>query len=67
VTQKNAYLLTYRSYLLRFWREGPDGSWRILLVNSEDGSRRGFADLDHLVAYLQAQLEQLDSGTAGEA
>jgi len=67
VTQKNASGFTYRSYLLRFWREGPDGPWRILLVNSEDGSRRGFADLDHLVAHLQAQLEQLDSGTAGEA
>lgn len=67
MTQKNAYVLTYRSYLLRFWREGADGPWRILLVNSEDGSRRGFADLDHLVAHLQAQLEQLDSGTTGEA
>lgn len=66
MSQHNNYSLTHCSYLLRFWREGKDGPWRILLVNNEDGSRRGFADLNHLVAHLQAQLEQLDSGPTSE-
>ena len=61
MTQKN---LTYRSYLLRLWREGREGPWRISLRSSEGGARRGFADLDHLMAYLQSQLEQLERDAA---
>ncbi len=61
--QKKASSVTYRSYLLRFWQEGAGTPWRISLLAAEDGVRRGFADLDHLVAYLQSQLEQLESGT----
>jgi hypothetical protein len=62
VIQENAAPLTYRNYLLRFWREGTNGPWRISLLAGEEGVRRGFADLDHLVAYLQSQLEQLEAG-----
>lgn len=63
MTQKNSDANTSRSYLLRFWREGLDAPWRILLLSDKDGLRRGFTDLDHLVAYLQSQLEQLESDT----
>lgn len=64
MTQKKPSSVTYRSYLLRFWQEGTGTPWRISLLAADDGVRRGFADLDHLVAYLQSQLEELESGTS---
>jgi hypothetical protein len=53
----------YRAFLLRCWREpgaGPDGesAWRFTLTQPGDkGSRRGFASLEDLVAYLREELE----------
>ena len=41
----------YHAGLLRLWREG--GSWRASLQDAESGERIGFADLDHLFAYLR--------------
>ena len=43
----------YVAYLLRLWRENPEGTWRALLENPNSGEREGFADLAELVAYLE--------------
>jgi hypothetical protein len=54
---------TYRSFLLRCWREtgtGPGGqaTWRFCLVEPGDGeTERGFASLEALVAHLRRELE----------
>jgi hypothetical protein len=49
----------YLSYLLRVWRTGSDESavWRASLENPFTGERRGFAGLEDLFAYLQAQID----------
>ena len=60
----------YRAFLLRCWREvgaGPDGepAWRFALVHAgNEGSGRGFASLEALVAYLKGELEHEDAGAA---
>lgn len=51
----------YRSYLLRCWETGGGGpqrpaTWRFSLQDSETGQKRGFADLEALVTYLQTAL-----------
>ena len=51
--------LDYQSYLLRLWR-APGGAgqpWRASLENPLTGERRGFADLEALVAYLHDEIE----------
>ncbi len=51
--------LAYQSYLLRLWR-APGGAgqpWRASLENTHTGERRGFADLQALVAYLRVETE----------
>jgi hypothetical protein len=51
----------YRAYLLRCWQEGgaaPGGSacWRFSVEEVlRERRRRGFTDLEALVAFLQAQ------------
>jgi hypothetical protein len=44
----------YQSYLLRLWRvdEGEDG-WQASLESTQTGERRGFADLEVMLAYLR--------------
>lgn len=49
----------YRAYLLRLWLErgqaGPSAAvWRFSVEDPRSGERRGFADLDALVAHLAA-------------
>jgi len=62
--------LGYRAFLLRCWQEvggGPDGEpvWRFRLVQPDDqGSGRGFASLDALVAHLREELERGAPGPA---
>ena len=51
----------YHAYLLRWWQAaGADGladlAWRFSLEDPCTGERRGFASLDGLVAFLQAEL-----------
>jgi hypothetical protein len=51
----------YRSYLLTFWeerRQDPAASvvWRFSLEDPRTGQRRGFADLEALMAALQQEL-----------
>ena len=52
----------YLSYLLRLWQENagdlPGGDlplWRASLERPQDGERLGFASLEDLYAYLDAQ------------
>ena len=43
----------YHAWLLRMWRESPYVPWRIALENVSTGERRGFANLEALLAFLQ--------------
>ena len=50
----------YRAYLLRFWEErdrasGHRVAWRFSLEDVHTRERRGFASLEALVAFLEAQ------------
>lgn len=42
----------YYAALLRLWRDGPDGPWHASLRHSAGGEPLGFADIEHLCAYL---------------
>ena len=51
----------YCAYLLRLWEECGDDreqlpTWRCSLEDPHTGDRRGFASLELLIAFLQAQL-----------
>jgi hypothetical protein len=58
---------TYRSYLLRLWRDDQLGSaWRAMLENiAEPGQRHYFKDLESLTAFLLAEQDELPD-TKGE-
>jgi hypothetical protein len=52
---------TYRSFLLTLWQEHSGGSsepavWRFRLEDPRTGQRRGFANLEALVAALQEDI-----------
>ena len=51
--------LRYYSYLLRLWQVDGAGSpiWRASLEDVHTGTRRGFADLESLFAFLKEQVE----------
>lgn len=59
-------LTHYQSYLLRIWRDEPHEAeyspWRFSLENPRTGVRRGFQDLDLLMAFLVDQLQERKSG-----
>ena len=51
----------YQAYLLRFWEtrsqeehNGP-AAWRFSLEHPHTGVRRGFADLEALMAFLESE------------
>lgn len=51
----------YRSYLLTFWEErnrdaAEPAVWRFSLEDPRTGQRRGFADLEAILGFLQAEL-----------
>ncbi len=46
----------YYAYLLRFWREHESG-WRFSLQDPHTETRRGFATLEELIAFLERQME----------
>jgi hypothetical protein len=53
----------YRFYLLACWEERSQGSqgstrWRLSLQDPKTSQRRGFADLEALVAALRRELEE---------
>lgn len=49
----------YHSYVLRFWEERGDTptatAWRFSLEDPQTARRQGFASLEALVAWLQAE------------
>jgi hypothetical protein len=49
----------YLSYLLRLWRSGKDrdSGWRASLESPTTGERQGFASLEALFAFLEAQTD----------
>jgi len=47
---------TYRSYLLRLWRDNPAATWRASLQSSSTEEVRKFADAEQMWAYLKAQM-----------
>ena len=51
----------YHSYLIRLWQEDDKEKmiWRFVLVDLIEGERWGFANLEHLVAFLQEQVDAL--------
>ena len=60
----------YRAYLLTLWEErgrDPDAPvvWRFSLENPRTGERRGFADLEALVAALQREMSGSGGGKDG--
>lgn len=50
----------YRAFVVRLWRvrgrEGPD--WRASLEDAHTGDRHGFADLEHLIEFLEQSLAE---------
>lgn len=58
----------YLSYLLRLWRVTIAGraTWRASLECPHSGERLGFADLDSLWAFLQAQMQPGDGPSRSE-
>jgi hypothetical protein len=50
----------YLSYLLRLWQtsDGKKTVWRASLQSPSSEERHGFASLEELVSFLQAQAEQ---------
>jgi hypothetical protein len=55
----------YWSYLLRLWKSGQndESACRASLESPMTGERRGFANLQDLFAFLQAQAEGLAGPT----
>ena len=52
----------YISYLLRMWRSGQDeATWQASLESPLTGERQGFAGLEELWAFLQAQTDVRDN------
>jgi hypothetical protein len=63
--QTNPPTRQYHAYLLRMWAEpGAAGAayWRFSLENVQTGSRRGFADLAALCAFLQVAGDEAEPG-----
>jgi hypothetical protein len=48
----------YQSYLLRIWKENPDGELRASLQNVASGECRNYASLTDLYDYLSQQAER---------
>jgi hypothetical protein len=56
----------YRAFMLRCWevrspQPGGPVTWRFSLEDPHTGEKHGFADLEVLTDFLQAELEQADS------
>jgi hypothetical protein len=48
----------YRAYMLRLWQVRSDGgiAWRASLEDPHTGKRKGFVDLESLLAFLKEPL-----------
>jgi hypothetical protein len=61
VTERQRYL----AYMLRLWQIGEDQMvWRASLDNAHTGARQGFASLESLFVFLEAETDQGSSATA---
>lgn len=52
----------YYAYLIRLWRTGPDGPWRVSLEDAKTGERVGFEDLATACAYLSTKTQEEAGG-----
>ena len=52
----NSQFTTYRSYLLRLWRQSPQGPWCASLENVQTRQINYFARPEELWAFLQAEM-----------
>jgi len=55
--------IRYHAYILRLWQERPattdqSSVWRFSLEDTRTRQRRGFADLDKVLSFLRAQVEE---------
>jgi hypothetical protein len=59
---------TYHAYLLRLWRvnAGRSTMWHASLEDSRTGERKGFADLQGLMAFLEEQTSHADQHSVSE-
>ena len=49
--------MPYHAYLLRLWSDGDSPQqWRFSLEDPHTHTRRGFASLDELLAFLQKEI-----------
>lgn len=55
-----------RVYLLTLWREDTEGPWRAALRPTGAGPRLGFADLEHLAAYLLRMEDESRNDPSGQ-
>lgn len=46
---------SYKSYVLRFWQDNPQSSWRATVQAIQSQETTHFANLDALFAYLATQ------------
>ncbi|MFZ6027825.1 MAG: hypothetical protein ACOYYS_08930 [Chloroflexota bacterium] len=52
--------MDYHAYVIRLWRAGAHGPWRISLQNTATGERKGFASVDEAAEYLSGEIEQAE-------
>jgi hypothetical protein len=66
--QMKEYLPEHQSYLLRLWPVRVHGEtvWRAQLVHIPGMQGRSFADLERMVAYLKAQIQEPGACEEGE-
>ena len=60
----------YRSFLITMWQERSQATdvpvvWRFRMEDPHTGQRRGFADMDALVAALQLEIEDSNAEEPG--
>ncbi len=56
--------LRYLAYLLRLWQvqEQEQLAWRASLQDARSGARRGFSDVEGLIAFLRSEMAKGASG-----
>lgn len=63
MTEQTSQVFVYRSFLLRCWQgrgryTGSQGSWRYSLEDPVTGQKRGFTDLQALLAFIELELDR---------
>jgi hypothetical protein len=62
----NSKSTNYHSYLLRIWRDGPQRPWRVSMQCAATNTLHYFADTSHLLAFLQAQMDDGEERTGND-